>query len=118
MAEWSGGGGKGAGWLQGRDGGEGGLSPLHDWQLGDDNDNTATAFGEMLARGSTMTEDGPLPLSLIALHMALASGGPPGPPPGGPVDVTGDTSGKARHGNHAQTLRRWWDVASRGGGSE
>ncbi len=111
-----GGGGKGAGWLQGQDGGEGGLLPLHDWQLGDDNDDAAAAFGEMLARGGMMTEDGPSPLSPIALHMVLALGGPSGPPPGGAADATGDTSGEARHGNHARTLRRRWDTASQGGG--
>ncbi len=91
---------------------------LHDWQLGDDNDDAATAFGEMLARGGTMTEHGPSPPSSIASHMASALGGPSGPPPGGAVDATGDTSGKARHGNHARTLRRRWDAASRGGGSQ
>jgi hypothetical protein len=92
--------------------------PLHDWQLGDDNDDAAAAFGEMLLRGGTMMEDGPSPLSLIALHMALALGGPSGPPPGDAADTTGDISGKARHGNCAQTLRRRWDAASQGGGSQ
>ncbi len=91
---------------------------LHDRQLGDDNNDAAAAFGEMLARGGTMTEDGPSPPLLIASHMALASGGPSGPPPGGAVNATGDTSGEVRHGNRARTLRRRWDAASRGGGSQ
>ncbi len=113
-----GGGGKGAGRMQGRDGGERGLLPLHNWQLGDNNDDTAAAFGEMLARGGTTTEDGPSPPLSIAFHMALALGGPSRLPPGGAANATGDTSGKARHGNHAQTLRRQWDAASQGGGSQ
>jgi hypothetical protein len=86
--------------------------PLHDWQLVDDNGDAAAAFGEMLVRGGTMKEDSPSPPLLIASHMALALGGPSGPPPGGAANTTGDTSGEARHGNRAQTLRRRWDAAS------
>ncbi len=77
-----GGEGKGAGRLRGRDGGEGGLLPLHDWQLGDS--NSAAAFGEMLVRGGRTTEDGPSPPLSITSHTALALGGPSGPPPGAP----------------------------------
>ncbi len=90
--------------------------PLHDWQLGDD--DAAPTFGEMLARGGTTTEDGPLLPSLIALHTASVLGGPSGPLPGGTADATGDASSKARHGNCARTSRRRWDAASRGGGSQ
>ncbi len=113
-------GGGGRGWGSCKGGMEEGgrLLPLHGWQLGNNNNDAAAVFGEMLARGGMMTEDGPSPLSLIALHMALALGGPSGPLLGGAADATGDTSGKARHGNRAQTLRRRWDAASRGGRSQ
>ncbi len=60
MVEWSGG-GEGGGRLRGWDGGEGGLSPLHYQQLGDD--DAAAVFEEMLARGGMTTEDGPSPPS-------------------------------------------------------
>jgi hypothetical protein len=89
--------------------------PLYDWQPWDD--DVAAAIREMLARGGTTMEDGQSPPLSIASHTALASGGPSRPPPGGAANATGDASGEARHGDCARTLRRWWDAASRGGGS-
>jgi hypothetical protein len=78
---------KGVRWLQGWDGGEGGLSPLHDRQLWDN--NAVAAFEEMLARGGTTMENSPPPPLSIALHMALALGGPSGPPLRGATNTTG-----------------------------
>jgi hypothetical protein len=53
-------------------------------------------------------EDGPLPPSLIALHTALVSGGPPRLPLGGAANATGDASGEARHGDRAHTREGGW----------